>query len=189
MDESKLPPEPLDSPGQNPGTPDNKPQPRNSVDDRRLARIREHRSESQTDPSALIAGLSGVNADPLELEVYILAALLAALEAGPRTIENVEEKTSAINQLVRVVKQTAQISQLLRQHRKPPANELAADRNRAKRRNRDLLPNTDEEISSPPGGISAARAILLAGRRAFRQRRQEHQNRRHSDLVTHDSAG
>ena len=49
MDESKLPPGPSD----NLATPDNKPQSRDSVDDHRLARICEHRSESQTDPSAL----------------------------------------------------------------------------------------------------------------------------------------
>ena len=106
--------------------------------------------ESQTDPNALIAGLGGVNADLLELAFYIAEPLLASLHAGPRTIENVEEKTSAINQLIRVDKQAAQISQILRQHGKPPANEHAADRNSGKRRNRDLLPNTDEETSSPP---------------------------------------
>ncbi len=150
MDEPKLTPELLDSPSDNSATPDNEFQPREAVDDRRLARIWEHRSESQTDPGALVAGLSGVNADLLELEMYISQPLLAALRTGPRTIENVAEKTSAINQLVRVAKQAAQISQLLKQHCKPPANEQAADRNPAKRRNRDLLPNTDEESSWPP---------------------------------------
>ncbi len=150
MEESMIPPEPFDSPSDSPVTPDNMPPSRDSVDYRRLGHIWQHGLESQTDPDPLIAGLSGVHADLLELEVYLAEPLLAALHAGPRTIKNVEEKTIAINQFFRVVKQLAQISQLLRQHGKPPANEHTADRNRAKRRNRDLLPNADEETSSSP---------------------------------------
>ena len=108
MEESMIPPEPLDSPSDSPVTPDNMPPSRDSVDYRRLGRIWQYGLESQTDPDALTAGLSGVNADLLELAMYIAQPLLAALHAGPRTIENVAEKTIAINQLVRVDKQAWQ---------------------------------------------------------------------------------
>jgi hypothetical protein len=95
------------------------------IHDRRLARIAEHRSESQADPNAIVAGLGGVNADLFELELLLSQPLLEALCTGV-TIEDIKAKTPAINQLVRVAKTSAQISQLMRQFSTPPANPQAS---------------------------------------------------------------
>jgi hypothetical protein len=150
MDETTRPSGPSSSPECAPALPQENSAAANGINNLRLSRIAQHRAESQEDPSALVAALCGVNADLFELAHYVAQPLLATLGAGPITIEDLDDKGPAINQLIRLAKQSAQIAQIIRQCSTPVGTESAADRAGLKRRNRDLLPNSAEDISPPP---------------------------------------
>jgi len=75
----------------------------------RLQRIQDHRTEAQDN---LPAALAGLNSDLMEVELYLSAALRRSFTAAPVTTDSIEAQSGAIDLMIRLSKQVAQIANL-----------------------------------------------------------------------------
>jgi hypothetical protein len=79
---------------------------------RRRQRAREHLDEGLSNPAPLEATLSCINADLMALEMVVAQAILKDTRQRPINLQDVDEQSPAISLLIRVVKQSVQVTQL-----------------------------------------------------------------------------
>jgi hypothetical protein len=89
-----------------------KSKPPDSIDPYRRARIRQHLAAGLLNPSPLEAVLSSINADLMTIEMNVAKAILKDASQRPINLQDVEEQSPAISLLIRLVKQTVQVTQL-----------------------------------------------------------------------------
>jgi hypothetical protein len=77
-----------------------------------LNRIHEHRSASHQVPQLLTSVLRGVNADLLDVEACLAHTLRQELLEGEQSIESFVQSYPAIDTLIRLARQIAQLAQL-----------------------------------------------------------------------------
>jgi len=78
----------------------------------RLKRIQDHRAEAQDHPDSRYAGVAALNADLMEVGLYVGVAVRRFMTAEPATIDGIETSSGSIDLMIRLSKQTTQLCNL-----------------------------------------------------------------------------
>jgi len=78
----------------------------------RLERIQDHRAEAQDHPDSRYAAVAALNADLMEVALYVGVALRRFMTAEPATIDGIETSSGSTDLLMRLSKQVAQLCNL-----------------------------------------------------------------------------